>query len=1826
MALTRELFKGRRELTMEQFQNLISHDANMDYNLMDHPDSVFATSNEVMTAILGYDKIFPLNTIVICNDDGTYIKGKLYQIQDIDDTRQWVQLSKDMSEYVKFTDYATVDNNGGIVKLKDDFGIRHATDGYIYTVPAYDIDVESQSSANYRTLQPRHISNIVKVGLTKNNLTWSETEKAAARDLIGAIDSSSLSGNISSLENDAGYITKTTAVNHVETFYTTAYSAETPLSYPSMYSYDNTIGALKDITRNRLGSVAIGDNGLVAFMNHSSTNWEISTPFTDANLISITCNTDLFVCVDANGKLYKSATGTTWEEIEVNTNGKLIEKIEYTNNRFILIGTGLVAYTYDLKNLVFANIDDTIKFNFVKFADDRYRAFADTKLYYSTNGIDWHIGGVHYAIANNVYNDGIFKKDRLIIVGNNESNAAICWINGIANCSDNGFNIDTTAYVKLHNLVESSGLIYTIGDKADNTSDILYSVNGLNWYNFYSADFALNSIAIWDGYIIAVGDGDKYCRGSAYINWVDTEPDVSTDATKFVWKKQVVYLDDGTIVSSELEPCININALNTRLNNEIPEAYLKSATVSENILTLRDKDDNIVQFIGGGGQSAGAMHAITAVANVSDNKILCAIDYTDPETSEVVEQDISPNIFTKFIIDISSITNIEEDTTAYPIYFTYGGTELPIMKAKNFPIYGNACVLTHATFFDIATFDASMSLVFAYGYITPENNVNIIIGGAQGGSSGGTSSVFASATYDESTNKLSITRDEGYSVVFESGATYDVCVQLPDKDIVIPDDAEVEFTDMWMTAPDFWSNKHSFQKFGDFAGCPIYYDEVEAYKNFRFQCYYTELSYDGQSIGWFVPIITDGSVFAKKEDVPTKVSDLTNDANYIDNSVLTNYHTKEELVQILSKYALATGNILINPVVVPEGEPNTNDDICNAAEKPLDNDGNTYFLELIPGQTYQVVYEVDGITYNKTAVARQMEGYDTVVLGGSEDREFAYTTQDGTMEGTITIWDKLSIYGSEPMTIVMVSAYEPGVTYTNATMRTPVVTIQSISIPAELQTALFSKQSHGSYADYGILTSINGQPMIVSVTANCDVNSFEELLNHESDFTNMVGILPMNGGLVVQSVTTDDSGAVILTPNGISLMTGEEHFESIATETYVNEHGGKIDKITKNGTELTITNKTVNIEVPVTAADVNALPNTTKYAANISLYQNTSDVADHIYRIKLKDQDGNDLGTEQTFNLPLESVVVGGSYDKSSKKVILTLQNGDTISFSVADLVTGLQPTITTSNKLSVDLVDGISAIGKSNKLSDATDDSTHRLITDAERTAWNAKLDSFTESDPTVPAHVKNITEANITSWNSKLDSYTETDPTVPSHVKSITTTNISSWNNKVDKVDGKGLSTNDFTNDLKTKLENVTVNAEVNVQSDWNTTDTTSDAFIKNKPTNLVTTDTEQSITGTKTFNTVYTNNIGKSSTNYLDISSVLKNNYIGSCDTDAATATKVVTCSGFALEVGCIINVKFINDLNVAAPTLNVNNTGAKAIRYNTSGTTYSAPTASTSVNNGGWAAGDIVRFVYNGTYWLELANLTQGVVYNKPNYAASSGNATTANTIKTIESTANANYYLTFVDANNATSTSENLYTNANIAYNPSTNKLLIANNEVANKNDLSNYSPIDHSHNYSYYQKDIVDLSDTSIYDENMYYPCTSKIPVNGLYKLQVAVQLNSGTKPSWSTHDSGFTYNLSALLKANDWGVTNGTMIVLEDVYAHSSIKPGALTQLTNSGNAVLWLRGGGKYFVFKDWSDSWTAYTETTDIFSQTVAPTETLPTSADATLIEAISTEWCI
>lgn len=80
-------------------------------------------------------------------------------------------------------------------------------------------------------------------------------------------------------------------------------------------------------------------------------------------------------------------------------------------------------------------------------------------------------------------------------------------------------------------------------------------------------------------------------------------------------------------------------------------------------------------------------------------------------------------------------------------------------------------------------------------------------------------------------------------------------------------------------------------------------------------------------------------------------------------------------------------------------------------------------------------------------------------------------------------------------------------------------------------------------------------------------------------------------------------------------------------------------------------------------------------------------------------------------------------------------------------------------------------------------------------------------------------------------------------------------------------------------------------------------------------------------------------------------------GTCTTAGGTAEKQVTCSGFTLRAGAVVNVKFTYRNTVSNPKLNVNDTGAKAIYLNGS------PLASDYF----WNAQDVITFVYSGSYW-------------------------------------------------------------------------------------------------------------------------------------------------------------------------------------------------------------------------------------------------------------------
>lgn len=105
-------------------------------------------------------------------------------------------------------------------------------------------------------------------------------------------------------------------------------------------------------------------------------------------------------------------------------------------------------------------------------------------------------------------------------------------------------------------------------------------------------------------------------------------------------------------------------------------------------------------------------------------------------------------------------------------------------------------------------------------------------------------------------------------------------------------------------------------------------------------------------------------------------------------------------------------------------------------------------------------------------------------------------------------------------------------------------------------------------------------------------------------------------------------------------------------------------------------------------------------------------------------------------------------------------------------------------------------------------------------------------------------------------------------------------------------------------------------------------------------------------------------------------------GVCETAAGTAAKTVDMTGFVPLAGATIHVKFVNSNTASNPTLNVNSTGAFAIRRY--GTTVPSNTAKTS-----WQAGSVISLTYDGDYWIMNDWLNDDTTYSAGTGLSSSG---------------------------------------------------------------------------------------------------------------------------------------------------------------------------------------------------------------------------------------------
>ena len=155
--------------------------------------------------------------------------------------------------------------------------------------------------------------------------------------------------------------------------------------------------------------------------------------------------------------------------------------------------------------------------------------------------------------------------------------------------------------------------------------------------------------------------------------------------------------------------------------------------------------------------------------------------------------------------------------------------------------------------------------------------------------------------------------------------------------------------------------------------------------------------------------------------------------------------------------------------------------------------------------------------------------------------------------------------------------------------------------------------------------------------------------------------------------------------------------------------------------------------------------------------------------------------------------------------------------------------------------------------------------------------------------------------------------------------------------------------------------------------------------------------------------------------------------------------------------------------------------------------------------------------------------------------------------------------------------------------------------------------LDGKHAFDFYNYGYVmfeNTIDASALDVNTYYPVTFGLDSSSNVRIECRVSLDSGTKPSWSTHYCGFSVRKIWETNGNGWGTNPINRRILVSDYAFTSTDPvRGIGQLTNSSVEYVYVRGGGKYYFYISHNISAVLRTSTYTTINQSVSPTTSAP-----------------
>lgn len=469
-------------------------------------------------------------------------------------------------------------------------------------------------------------------------------------------------------------------------------------------------------------------------------------------------------------------------------------------------------------------------------------------------------------------------------------------------------------------------------------------------------------------------------------------------------------------------------------------------------------------------------------------------------------------------------------------------------------------------------------------------------------------------------------------------------------------------------------------------------------------------------------------------------------------------------------------------------------------------------------------------------------------------------------------------------------------------------------------------------------------------------------------------------GIIVEAVAQANAYTDDVAEGKVDKEEGKGLSENDFTNGYKNKLDGiddgaqvnVIEVVKRNGVALPITDKAVDVAVPTTTS---SLTNDSGYITNevndlVNYYDR--DETDTLIATEAETRDAADLdlqGQIDAISSASDVVDVVGTYaelqsydtsklsDNDIIKVLTDETHDDAISYyrwsdaTNAFIYIGSQGPFYTKSETDATFVPQTRTINGKGLNSDV-------VLTAADVNALPASTVIPTVNDATLTIQKNGTTVATFTA-NSAQNA--TADISVPTKVSDLTNdlnfveetdladvafsgayadiigtpyvpTKTSDLTNDSDFVsDANYVHTdNNFTTELKNKLNGIATGAEVNVQSDWNVADTSSDAFIKNKPaiptkTSDITNDSgfitsaavptkTSDLTNDSGFITNQVNNLA----NYYDQTAI--NSMFNALDVPTKTS-ELTNDSGFLTSIpiasaSTLGGVKIGNGINVAA----------------------------------------------------------------------------------------------------------------------------------------------------------------------------------------------------------------------------------------------------------------------------------------------------------------------